>query len=83
MLEKLSSRLTEVHITLGLKTATVLLATIVLFIQDLTIIFNDALQSEITSYLLAIPLLLIYHKRKMLRAVIPLEDKDQPKETSI
>jgi exosortase len=84
MLEKISLKFTETHVILGLKTATVLIATIVLFSQDLTILFYDALQSEITSYLLAIPFLfayLIYRKRKMLRAVIPLENKNRPKET--
>jgi len=84
MLEKISLKFTETHVILGLKTATVLIATIALFSQDLTILFNDALQSETTSHLLAIPFLfayLIYRKRKMLRAVIPLENKNQPKET--
>jgi len=47
-----------------------------IFSQDLLIIFSDAIQGETTSYLLAIPFIfvyLIYRKRKMLRAVIPLE----------
>jgi hypothetical protein len=45
---------------------------------------NDALQSEITNYMLAIPFIftyLIYRKRKMLRAVIPLENQNQPKQS--
>jgi len=40
----------------------------------LVIILNDALQNELTSYILAIPFLLIYlvhRKKKMLRATIP------------
>ena len=43
---------------------------------------GDALQGESTSYILAVPFLfvyLIYRKRKMLRAVIPLESRGQPK----
>jgi len=55
-----------------------------IYFQDLNIIFNDALQDEATSYILAIPLLfayLIYRKRKMLRVVIPFEIANQPKQT--
>jgi len=84
MLKNLSTNLTETYVTLGAKIAVATIATIALFSQDLTIIFTDALQSETTSYILAIPFLfayLIYRKRKMLRAVIPLENKNQPKET--
>lgn len=67
----------------GLKTATILLATLILFYQDWVIIFNDALKSEFMSHVLAIPFIfayLVYRKRKMLKAVIPLENKNQPKE---
>jgi exosortase len=84
MLKNLSTNLTETYVTLSAKIAVATIATIALFSQDLTIIFTDALQSETTSYILAIPFLfayLIYRKRKMLRAVIPLENKNQPKET--
>lgn len=84
MLKNLSIHLTETRITLGVKIAVAIAAIIALFSQDLTILFNDAFQSESTSHLLAIPFLfayLIYRKRKMLRAVIPLENRNQPKET--
>ena len=67
-----------------LKATAVTVATLALFFQDLKILFTDALQSEITSYLLAIPMLfgyLIYRKRKMLRAVIPQENKKNPRKT--
>jgi len=83
MWKKLHIRPTETGIALGLKTATLIVVTLALFGQDLTIVFSDAFQSETTSYILAIPFLfayLIYRKRKMLRAVIPLEHKEQPKE---
>ncbi|MGQ9640629.1 MAG: exosortase/archaeosortase family protein [Candidatus Bathycorpusculaceae bacterium] len=66
------------------KAVTITVATLTLFSQDLTIIFSDALQSELTSHLLAIPFLftyLIYRKRKILNAVMPFKDKNQPKET--
>ena len=84
MLKNLSIYLTETRITLGVKIAVAIAATITLFSQDLAIIFTDALQSETTSYLLAIPFLfayLVYRKRKMLAAVIPLENRNQPRET--
>jgi exosortase len=84
MLKNLSIHLTETRITLGVKIAVAIAAIIALFSQDLTILFNDAFQSESTSHLLAIPFLfayLIYRKRKMLRAVAPLENWNEPKET--
>jgi len=65
-----------------LKIATIVVAILAIFHQDLTIIANDALQSEVMSYVLIIPFLfiyLIYRKRKMLNQVIYLENKDQPK----
>jgi exosortase len=76
-LEKHSS-----SIVLALKTLTILAATLMLFQQDLTIVLTDALQSEITNYMLVIPIIfvyVIYRKRKMLRAVVSLESQNQPK----
>jgi exosortase len=61
------------------KAAAIVVATIVLFAQDLTILFNDALLSETTSYILAIPLIfvyLVYRKRKMLKAATALEPSE-------
>lgn len=84
MLKNLSIHLTETRMALGVKVAVAIAATIAIFGQDLTILFNDAFQSETTSHLLAVPFLfvyLIYRKRKMLRPVIPIENKDHPKET--
>ena len=84
MLKNLLMYITETRITLGVKSVVAIVATIAIFGQDLVILFNDALQSETTSHLLAIPFLfvyLIYRKRKMLRAVIPIENKVHPKET--
>jgi len=72
------------NIALTLKIATLTIATLAIFHQDLAIVINDALQSEITNYMLAIPIIftyLIYRKRKMLRAVIPIENQNQPKQT--
>jgi len=67
---------------LTIKSATIVLATLIIFFQDLYIIFNNALQSESTSYLLAIPIIfiyLMYRKRKMIRAVIPIETTNNKK----
>jgi len=65
----------------ALKIAVIVTATLTVFFQDLTLIFTDALHNETTSYILAIPFIfasLIYRKRKMLRAVMPLSNKEQP-----
>lgn len=69
------------ELVLSLKIATILIASLAIFYQDLNIIFTDALQSESTSHILVIPILLvylIYRKRKMLRATMPLENQNQP-----
>jgi len=69
-------QLTKATSAIAIKVSIVVFATIMVFFQDLTIIFNDALQNEATSYMLAIPFLLIYlvyRKRKMVKASIPLE----------
>jgi exosortase len=71
-------------LALTLKVATLAIAALAIYYQDLTIIMNDALQSEITNYMLVVPFILaylIYRKRKMLRAVIPIENRNQPKQT--
>jgi len=84
-MKKSLSNFLEKHsssIVLALKTLTILVATLMLFQQDLTIVFTDALQSEITNYMLVIPIIfvyVIYRKRKMLRAVVSLESQNQPK----
>lgn len=63
-------------LVLGLKFAIVTALTLILFYQDLAIVANDALQTEFMSHIIAVPFLfsyLIYRKRKMVRASIPLE----------
>lgn len=68
-------------LVLGLKAAVIVAAVFLVFRQDLAIVALDALQSETTSYMLAIPPLfvyLVYRKRKMLRAVVPIEARAQP-----
>jgi exosortase/archaeosortase family protein len=59
-----------------------LAAVLLVFGQDLAKMVVDALQNESTSYVLAIPFLfayLVYRKRRMLRAVMPLERQAQQK----
>lgn len=79
-----SLHLTRSTIALSIKAFAVLLASIAIFYQDLTIVVNEALKSEMLSYIIAIPFLFVYvlyRKTKMVRAVVPLESADRPKET--
>jgi exosortase len=84
---KASKALSSFHVpsastlTVGLKVTVTIAVVIAIFHQDLLILANDALQSDLTSYILVIPFLftyLVYRKRKMLGAVITLESHDQP-----
>jgi len=64
------------EIALSIKAATILVAIIAIYFQDLSIVANEATQSELMSHTVAIPFLLsylLYRKRKMLRATIPSE----------
>src|SRR3990170_2549050 len=87
-MDKIQPELSRTSVTdhtslwLTIKIATITLTTLTLFSKDLTIIFSDALQSETTSQILAIPFIfayLLYRKHKTLRAVLPLESKNQTK----
>ena len=63
-------------IALGIKAAAIVLAALLIYIQDLTIVANEALRSELMSHILAVPFLfayLTYRKRRMLMATVPLE----------
>lgn len=82
--QKLPLHISQDAAFLAVKIVAIVAVIIIFFNQDLTIIFNDALQSETTSHILVIPFLfayIIYRKRKMLRAVVPLENQNQPIET--
>jgi exosortase len=79
-------RITQETLTVTIKIAVILFTTVIVFFQDLAIIFNDALQSETTSYMLAVPFLLaylIYRKRKMIKAAIPLSSSKLLKKVPI
>jgi exosortase len=65
-----------------LKSTIIVVVTIAFFFNDLRIVFSDAIQSETTSYILLVPILLsylLYRKRKMLTAIMPLEKKSSSK----
>jgi exosortase len=71
-------------LALGLKPAILIAAIIAFYYQDLTLLFTDAINSETTSYILIIPIILaylIYRKRKMLMATITDTDQNQLKNT--
>jgi exosortase len=71
-------------IELTLKTTALAAAVIALYLQDLTLVFTDALTNEATSYILIIPIIftyLIYRKRKMLTATATGTAQNQPKNT--
>jgi exosortase len=61
------------YLAITLKTLLILSTTIAVFLQDFTLLFENALSYEGTSYILIIPLILaylIYRKRKMVQASI-------------
>lgn len=75
---------TPTRFAFALKIAIIIAATLTVFHQDLVLIFSDALQNETTSYILAVPFILVYlvyRKRKMLRTIMPLTGQDQPRNT--
>jgi len=72
------------NLLLAAKAATITVAMIILYLQDLAMVFNDAFKNEATSYILVVPLLLVYlmyRKRKMLRATMSTKPENQPKNT--
>ena len=71
---RLHSPYTE--IALSIKAMAILLPIIAIYLQDLLIVANEAIRSELMSHILATPFplaYLVYRKRKMLRATIPFE----------
>lgn len=63
----------RIGLTATIKPALVVLLTLVVYRQDLLIVFNEALKSDVANYILAVPFLLaymVYRKRKLLRAVV-------------
>lgn len=72
------------NLLLAFKSATLMITVVSLYFQDLAIVFKDAIRNEGASYILVVPILLIYlvyRKRKMLRALMSTETKGQPNNT--
>ncbi len=73
------------RITTTVKAGAIFLTVLAFYWQDLTIVANEAIQSEFMTHILAIPFLfayLLYHKRQMLKAVIPFKNaKTTPNRT--
>ena len=73
-------------IWIGVKLGVIIFSVLALFWGDLRIVFANAFQSEATSYILAVPVILayfLYRKRKMLTAVIPIENGTHKKKLKI
>lgn len=73
-IKSLSSKPEIIHLIT--KMGVILLVIIILFFQDLTTIFNDALKNDTTNYILAVPFIfayLIYRKKEMLKVTIQIK----------
>jgi exosortase/archaeosortase family protein len=73
--EKILHLTRETGVT-AMKAVFIVVAAVVVFSQDLHLIFTDAFESEATSYIIAIPFILIYliyRKRKMINAAFASE----------
>lgn len=67
-----------------LRVTVIVVFLVAFYLQDLTVIFNDALYSEEVSYVLVIPLLLIYfiyRKSKTLAAVMAYQSSNEQQRT--
>jgi exosortase len=66
----------KINVSIVLRVATVIAVLLAFYSKDFAIIFADAIQSEATNYVFAIPPILaylVYRKGKMLRAAITIE----------
>jgi exosortase len=75
-MESPQPKLLPSKIALTIKVAAILVIILAIYYQDLMLIANEALNSEIMSYILAIPILftyLLYRKRKLVRAAISFD----------
>ena len=70
------------NLILSFKIIALISLTFAVFFEDLTLVFSDALQSEITSHILAVPFIfafIICRKRKTLHAVLSFDNAEQSK----
>jgi len=71
-------------LAISLKALAIVIPVLVFYYQDLSIVFSNAFQNEATNYVVLIPFLFVYfmyRKRKMLRATIPHQSSNQPRNT--
>jgi len=71
----------KLNTALSIKVVAIASVTLIIYWQDLIIIWTDALKSDMTNYILAIPFLLVfmlYRKRKVLKAVVQWEKSEAP-----
>lgn len=79
----LSYSIIQNNITLAIKTGILLAATILIYLQDLSIVFGNAVTlsaGNITNYVLVIPFLIayvLYRKRKILRVTASLQERQR------
>jgi exosortase len=76
VIQRIAAVIAMSNLTVILKTSTVAAVTLAFYLQDLMILFANALQDEASMYILAIPVLfayLLYRKRMMLRASVGFE----------
>lgn len=74
--QKVAAVVAMSNLTVILKASTVAAVTLAFYLQDLMILFANALQDEASVYILVIPVLfayLVYRKRRMLRASVGFE----------
>lgn len=72
----------NVNPTVAVRIVAIVAAILTIFFQDLMLVFTHALQNGTASYVLTIPFIfayLVYRKRKMLGAVVPLSGQAQPR----
>ena len=81
-MEALRHILARSKIALSIKVGAILILVLAVYSQDLTLVANEALHSEIMSYILAIPIMflyLLYRKRRVIGAAITFETPESLK----
>ncbi len=76
-MKTIKPHLTRNRVSLIVKLGSILAAVLALYYQDFAILANEAITSDLASHILIVPFMLayiIYRKRKILRAAIPLEN---------
>jgi len=77
--EKLALKLNQHRIAVAIKISVLVAVVIAFYLQDLTLVFKNAISDEATYHILAIPFLfgyLLYRKRAMANAALKQENKN-------